>query len=138
MKLLLPLFFIAFAGHAQSTIVGKWKTVDDGTGETRSVVEIYEREGAFYGKVVKIFNEQDPDPICEKCDEGDPRYRKKIIGMEIIQNLKEKGGEFSEGTILDPEDGKVYRCKLWVDGKDLKVRGYWGFLYRTQTWIKGS
>jgi len=134
---LLLLLCVALTGQAQS-IVGKWKTVDDHTGETKSIVEIFERGGKFYGRIVKIFLKSDPDPVCEKCDEDDPRFRKKIIGMEIIQDLEQHGEEFSDGTVLDPQDGHVYRCKLWVEGKELKIRGYWGPFYRTQTWLRAS
>jgi uncharacterized protein (DUF2147 family) len=42
----------------------------------------------------------------------------------------------AEGTILDPESGKIYQCKIWLEGEDLKVRGYWGPFFRTQTWKK--
>lgn len=135
--MILPLMLLAFVSQAQS-IVGKWKTIDENTGEAKSVVDIFERGGKFYGKIVKIFLESDPDPVCDKCDEDDPRFRKKIIGMEILLDLERHGEEFSEGTVLDPEDGKVYRCKLWLEGKDLKIRGYWGPFYRTQTWVKTS
>jgi uncharacterized protein (DUF2147 family) len=41
---------------------------------------------------------------------------------------------YDEGDILDPEIGKIYRCKVWVEGNTLKVRGFWGPFYRTQTW----
>ncbi len=137
MKMILPLLLVAFASQAQS-IVGKWKTIDDNTGEAKSVVDIFERGGKFYGKIVKLFSESDPDPVCDKCDENDPRFRKKVIGMEILLDLERHGEEFSEGTVLDPEDGKVYRCKLWMEGKNLKIRGYWGPFFRTQTWEKAS
>lgn len=137
MKMILPLLLVAFASQAQS-IIGKWKTIDDNTGEAKSVVDIFERGGKFYGKIVKLFSESDPDPVCDKCDENDPRFRKKVIGMEILLDLERHGEEFSEGTVLDPEDGKVYRCKLWLEGKNLKIRGYWGPFFRTQTWEKAS
>jgi uncharacterized protein (DUF2147 family) len=54
--------------------------------------------------------------------------------MEILQKMKKAGDEYSEGNILDPENGKIYRCKLWLENGDLKVRGYWGPFFRTQTW----
>jgi uncharacterized protein (DUF2147 family) len=134
MKLIFPLLFWAFLANAQSSVLGKWKTVDEETGEEKSVIEIFERNGKVFGKIVKIFTQEDPDPICEECPEDDPRYRKKIIGMEIIQNMEKEDNEYSEGSILDPQDGKIYRCKLWVEDENLKVRGYWGPFYRTQTW----
>lgn len=133
----LPFVFIiiSIAGNCQS-ITGRWTTIDDDSGEEKSIVEIAERGGKFYGKVVKIFVKpgDDPDPVCKDCPSDDTRHNKKIIGMEIIRDLKKSGDEYADGDILDPEIGKVYRCKLWIEGEDLKVRGYWGPFFRTQTW----
>jgi len=42
---------------------------------------------------------------------------------------------WEDGDILDPENGKVYRCKVWVEQGNLMVRGYIAFLYRTQKWL---
>lgn len=139
MKRIIPLLLIlmAYTGYAQS-ISGTWKTIDDKTGEQRSVVEIFERNGKVFGKIIKIFPAagEEPDPVCDECPEDDARYKKKIIGMEIIKDMQKSGNEYSEGNILDPEEGKVYKCKLWVEGNVLKVRGYWGPFYRTQTWAR--
>jgi uncharacterized protein (DUF2147 family) len=30
----------------------------------------------------------------------------------------------------------VYKAELWVEEGKLKIRGYVGFFYRTQTWAK--
>jgi uncharacterized protein (DUF2147 family) len=88
------------------------------------------------GKVIKLFPRpaEDPDPVCDKCDPSDTRFKRKIIGMEIVRNLHKDGNVYSGGDILDPENGKTYRSKIWVEGKELKVRGYWGPFFRTQTW----
>jgi uncharacterized protein (DUF2147 family) len=136
MRLVSAIFlFLPLAGLGQS-ISGKWKTIDDSSGKEKSIVEIFEKEGKFYGRVVRIFVEkdEDPDPVCDKCPEDDARYKKKIIGMEIIRGLSKSGDRFEDGDILDPEVGKIYKCRLWLEGKDLKVRGFWGPFYRTQTW----
>ena len=137
MKLLLPLLLIGTIVQGQA-IVGKWKTIDDNTGEERSIVEIYERSGKVFGKITRLFRKpgEDPDPVCDECDTDDSRYRKKIIGMEIITDMVKAGSEYDHGSILDPESGKVYRCKLWIENNELKVRGYWGPFFRTQTWKK--
>ncbi len=119
-----------------SQITGKWTSIDDNSGEPRSVVEIIERNGKFFGKVIKIYSKpsENPDPVCDKCPDNDPRFKKKVIGMEILQGLIKDGGEFTGGHILDPENGKIYRCKIWIEGNNLKLRGYWGPFFRTQTW----
>ncbi len=123
--------------NAQS-ITGRWKTIDDNTGKERSIVEIYKEGDAYHGKIVKIFREpgEDPDPICKEC-KGEKKD-KKILGMEIITDLRydPEDKEYSDGEILDPENGNVYDVKLWIDESgQLKVRGYLYFLYRTQTWL---
>ncbi|MDP6909878.1 MAG: DUF2147 domain-containing protein [Flavobacteriales bacterium] len=124
------------AGFAQRTTpIGKWKTIDDNTGKTKSLVEIEERGGKLFGKILELFDPEEPDPVCEECGSDDLRHMKPIVGLEIIRNMEKDGGEWEDGDILDPENGKVYRCKLWVEEGKLKVRGYIAFLYRTQTWL---
>ncbi len=138
--LLILLFYSGQSFGQVETILGRWKTIDDVSGEARSVVEILEHQGMVIGRIVKIFPRPniEPDPVCDKCSPEDPRFKKKIIGMEIIRNLKKDGDEYAGGDILDPENGKVYRSKIWLDGKVLKVRGYWGPFYRTQTWQRAD
>ncbi len=142
MKSFFTLIFLLFATSliAQSTaIVGKWKTIDDNTGKERSIVEIYKEGDQYFGKVIKLFREpgEEPDPICDECDKKDPRYNQKVIGMQVIREMEfdSDNNVFVDGDILDPENGNIYDCKLWVEEGKLKVRGYLYFLYRTQTWL---
>jgi len=135
MKLVIPLLFSTILSYGQTSVLGKWKTVDE-SGEEKSIIEIFERNDKVYGKIVRIFTQEDPDPICDQCPSDDPRFGKKIIGMEIIKDMVKDGEEYTQGTILDPQDGKIYRSRIWTEGADLKVRGYWGPFYRTQTWKK--
>lgn len=132
--------FIGNLALAQSEIHGKWKSFDDETLEAKSVVDIFEKEGKYYGRIIRLFRKanEDPDPICTECDTEDPRFNKKVIGMEILRDMKKIGNEFSEGTILDPKNGKIYNCKIWIEGSDLKLRGYWGPFFRTQTWKRAE
>lgn len=141
MKLLIALLIsIPSLLFGQATVIGKWKTIDDESGKEKSIVELFERNGLLYGKVVKIYPEphEEQDPVCKECEKSDPRHNKKIIGMEILKNMKKAGSEYTDGDILDPENGKVYRCKIWLEGSHLMVRGYWGPFFRTQTWKKAQ
>jgi uncharacterized protein (DUF2147 family) len=54
------------------------------------------------------------------------------------KDLSASGDRFKGGTILDPEDGKIYKAEIWVEDGKLKVRGYLGMFYRTQTWAKAK
>ncbi len=133
----LTLLFLSLHVSFAQSIIGKWKTIDDETGEAKSIVEIYEESGKIYGKVVEILNPAKRDGVCEKC--GDHRKDKPVLGMEIINGLEKDADEYKGGKILDPEKGKEYKCKLWLDTDDknkLYVRGYIAFLYRTQNWYR--
>jgi uncharacterized protein (DUF2147 family) len=121
--------------------VGLWKTIDDNTGKPRGLVRIIELNGEYQGKVEKIFIApgEDPDPRCEKCDGA--RHNQPVIGMTILWGFKkQQGDEYQGGAILDPENGKVYRARMKLDGegRKLSVRGFIGFalLGRTQTWVR--
>ncbi|HEX8060863.1 MAG TPA: DUF2147 domain-containing protein [Cyclobacteriaceae bacterium] len=134
------LFAVSITVAQAQDVIGKWKTIDDETGDERSIVDVYEKNGKVYGKVVKLFRVpgEDPDPVCTGCDDSDDRFNKKIIGMEILRDMEKSGDEYSGGNILDPKNGRVYRCSIWVEGNELKVRGYWGPFYRTQTWLRAQ
>ena len=60
--------------------------------------------------------------------------------MTILWGLTKQGDEYQWGEILDPENGKVYRAKMKLDGEGitLRVRGFIGFSLfgRTQIWIR--
>ena len=124
------------AAHAQNTPVGLWKTIDDNTGKEKSLVRISEAAGLVSGRVEKLLPPSKPNPVCEKC--RDDRRGKPIVGLSIIEGLKQHGEVWDGGKILDPENGKIYtvRLKPIDDGKQLEVRGYIGPFFRTQTWTR--
>lgn len=132
-------FLLGIMTVSSQTIVGKWKTVDDKTGKVRSIVEIREQNGEVYGKVIQIFRPSymEQNPKCYECE--DDRKDQYIIGMDVIRNMKWNGSMYKNGNILDPDDGTIYRCEMWLspnNPNELQVRGYWGIIYRTQTWFR--
>lgn len=130
------LFLVSFSMQSQS-IFGKWKTVDDETGANKSIVEIYEKDGKVFGKVIKILKPFDEETLCKDC-EGE--YKDKpILGLEIIKDLEKYDDYYyKNGSIYDPENGKGYKCKIRLDPETdkLQVRGFIAFLYLTQYWIR--
>jgi uncharacterized protein (DUF2147 family) len=132
----LVLLMLAVTINAQS-ILGNWKTVDDETGVTKSIVKLYKENGKIYGKVIKVINKDRQDAVCDKCEGA--KKNQLILGMVIVEGVKKKGDEYKGGTILDPQKGKEYNCKIWLDEDNtnkLNVRGYIAFLYRTQNWYR--
>ena len=130
------LFFITMMTSMQSqSIIGKWKTIDDATGEAKSIVEVFSKSGKIYAKVFDILDPATKNNLCKQCSGEDKN--KPILGLTIIKGLSKDGSEYNSGEILDPKNGKLYKCALTLESKDkLKVRGYIGFslLGRTQYW----
>lgn len=131
------LFFLVIFSVQSQTVIGKWKTIDDETGKAKSIVEIYERSGKIYGKVIDILEQENKKRICTECSGEDKN--KPILGMIIIKGLSKKGLEYTDGKILDPKNGRLYKCFITLEAKDkLKVRGYIGIslIGRTQYWYR--
>jgi uncharacterized protein (DUF2147 family) len=143
-SLMLGLAVLTLTAVAQAapaaTAVGLWQTIDDNTHRLTSLVRITEVNGELRGVVEKIFDQPGENPmhLCTEC-KGD-RKDKPILGMTILWGLRKAGDEWSGGEILDPENGKTYRCKMKVTGagKKLDVRGFIGvsLFGRTQTWLR--
>lgn len=119
-------------------VTGTWKTIDDDTEKAKSLVKLYISGGKLYGKIIKLFREpgEEQNPLCDDCEGA--LHNKPIIGMQIVNGLELDDDEWEgDDGILDPKNGKVYDCKIWLDEDNpniLYVRGYIGFVYRTQTW----
>ena len=132
-------FCLSAVSFAQSSIVGKWKTIDDVTNKPKSIIEIFEKDGVYNGKIIKVFpTEGEPEHTnCDKCS-GDKKDQ-PIVGMQNLNGLKKDSDtKWSDGEILDPKNGKTYSCKaeLFENGSKLKMRGFIGIslLGRTQIW----
>ena len=119
----LVLAMMSAAGYAQS-VVGKWVTEG---GESQ--VEIYQSGDQLNGKIVwlqKGDGQQDVHNLQSR----------KLVGINILTGLKKKGDKWEGGKIYNPKNGKTYKCSIWLDGNNLKVRGYLAMFYETQTWTK--
>lgn len=118
-------------------IVGRWKTIDDKDGSTKSIVFIFKAtNGKYYGKVEKLF--KNPDKKCTECEGANKD--KPVLGMMVVNSMVEKDGSLTGGTILDPNNGKIYRCNMSYDAETgkLNVRGSLdksGWIGRTQVWV---
>ena len=146
MKAMKSLFVTAILMLASSLVtaagspVGVWRSIDDKTRQERSIIRITEENGVLNGVVEKIVDQPGDDPahLCKECK--DERKDKPIIGMAILWGLKKDGDAWAGGEILDPKNGKIYRCKITLsgDGKSLNVRGFIGIslIGRSQTWLR--
>lgn len=124
---------------AATTPAGLWRTTDDNTGKPRSLVRIHENNGEYSAVIEKgLLASDTPDAVCDKCK--DERKGQRIVGMTIVKGIKYEDGHYEGGEILDPENGKTYRCLMKLDstGNTLEVRGYIGIslIGRSQTWTR--
>lgn len=136
LPLLLFVLLLPFIVSAQS-IIGNWKTLDDVTQKEKSIIQIFEQDGKIYAKITELLTPGDENKICEEC-EGTNKD-KPLKGMIIIDGLKKDGDEWNNGKILDPKNGKIYKCYITLEeANKLKVRGYIGFslIGRTQYWYR--
>lgn len=134
MRLIVFLALLLPSVVSAQDINGRWVTIDDNTGKRRSVVEIEVKDGKANGRIVEIYDKSKADKTCDACT--DDRKGKRLQGMEIIRGMVKDGDEWEDGTIMDPDNGKIYDCKLWLEDGQLKVRGYVAFFFRTQTWVR--
>jgi uncharacterized protein (DUF2147 family) len=141
--------FFSVAVKAEEPIVGTWITIGDqgaDKGKQTSYIEIFEKDGLYFGKITKLLTTPEPNnpnSLCIKCS-GDLK-NKPILGMVNVKNMKKtekvdskKGLEYTGGTILDPDSGDTYKCTMWVKGDVLTARGYLGIslLGRSVEWFR--
>lgn len=130
------LTFISYPIKAQG-VLGKWHSIDPDTGDKESVIEIYKTGDKIYGRVIEILKEEDRDKTCIECTGKDKD--KPIQGLVIVRGLSKEGDEWTGGKILDPKNGKLYKCYVTLEGDNkLKLRGYIGFslIGRTEYWYR--
>lgn len=116
--------------------VGRWQVVN-GDGSPGGRVETYLENGKLFGRVIQVRPGRTPQDVCDKCT-GD--YKNKLIlGMVNMRNFHPDGDDWVGGTVVDPENGKEYKGKIWAVGNDkLNMRGFIGIslLGRTESWVR--
>ncbi|AET89452.1 putative signal peptide protein [Burkholderia sp. YI23] len=134
------LAIVSVSAFAQTTPAGTWQTIDDASGQPKAIIEITDNgSGELSGKIVRGIGKLDqPDKRCTACT-GE-RKDQLLRNMTIISGMRRDGDTWQGGQILDPESGKLYKCKMTLEdgGQKLVVRGYIGvsLLGRSQTWLR--
>lgn len=117
-------------------IVGIWKTIDDRTNLPTSHVEITKKDGKYFGHVVEMLRDH-PSTLCDKCPGA--KKNKPIMHMTILRDMTKEDDYWTGGKILDPENGKEYKCNIYLISEDkLELRGYIGapLFGRSQDWLR--
>ncbi len=123
----LALVGLAVQAETRTSAIGFWKTIDDATGEAKSIVRVYEYNGKVYGRVIEVLTQ----PDAKAAIKGEP----PIKGLDIIKDLKKDGEKLSGGKVLDPKNGRTYSCQIWLEDGKLVMRGSLLGIGRKQTWL---
>lgn len=130
-------FLFSVTLFAQNPLLGEWITVDDATGEQKSIVRIYQADnGKYYGTIIQLLEENGETAVCTECTGED--HNKPIVGLTIIRDMQLKDNELRGGKVLDPDNGKFYYAKVYLRDGKLILRGSLdkaGLLGRSQTWL---
>ena len=130
-KIALAVAALAVSGMALADPVGVWRTVDDETGQPKSLVRITNEGGKYVGRIQQVFSGN----VCNVCS---GKYKgKNLSGVTVLWGVSSEGGnKYGGGTIMDPKNDKTYKVTMTDNGNSMVVRGYVGIsaLGRNQTW----
>ena len=102
LRLLITAIILSFSlnSFSQGTIVGKWQHKDD------NIIEIYKYGDRYYGKFVWVKDHSD--------------WKDKLLVSGAV--YKTENNAYEGGAIIDPDNGKVYDLKMWVEGDNNILR----------------
>jgi uncharacterized protein (DUF2147 family) len=123
----LLMVLVAITARSQN-VLGKWMTEG---GD--SYVEIYQAGDKVNGKIVWL---RSGDGKLDSKNPDEKLRTRKLVGTDILTCLTQKKQKWEGGKIYNPKNGKTYKCAIWIEDGNLKVRGYLGVFYETQTWIR--
>ncbi|RYY39578.1 MAG: DUF2147 domain-containing protein [Chitinophagaceae bacterium] len=133
LSLLAFTLLLTLAASAQDALLGRWWSPKrDGQ------IEFYKSNGKYFGRLVWTKN---PGKKDDKNPDASLRGR-ELMGSNLFTNFSYDSDdkEWVDGKVYDPQNGKVYSCKLWItnNGKTLNARGFIGFslLGRTERFEK--
>jgi len=123
--LIMPVFLNS-SDKDEDSILGLWFTEGN-----KSKVDVYKKNGKFYGKIIwlKNPNDEEGNPKKDKKNPDKKKQDRGINGLLILRDFVYDGDkEWDDGEIYNPEDGETYSCVINMsdDGKTLDVRGYVG------------
>lgn len=150
MAVLASLLLFGTLCFAADPAEGYWLSIDEKTNEETAGWKIWQEGGKLYGKILSLAGK----PLDEMTTGGKGKsYDNFMKGVDIgtlrtvgtswIWDLTNQGeGKWANGYIIDPNDGKRYKCRITfhkADGKKyktdtLEMRGEIGPFGRSQFW----
>jgi uncharacterized protein (DUF2147 family) len=121
----------------QDSIVGAWESDEKVRMEFFKDGDIYKGKLLWGNKVI----ENDGQTSKKDLKNPDASLRtRNIIGLVSLTGLRWDGKEYTGGKIYDPNSGKTYSCKAWIQGDKLHLRGFMGLslMGKTAIWHRHS
>lgn len=92
-------------------------------------INIYKKNGKYYGKSI-----ENKTPYLKDIFNPDPKLRDKfVLGQDVFFDFVFENEEYVDGKVYNPLDGKVYNAYMWLEGNNMKLRGFIGFSIFGQT-----
>ncbi len=120
--------------YKEDAIIGRWMTIDKSLE-----VEVYKEDNNFKAKIIWFKVQDTTRPLNTRTDEQNPNpalRSRKWLGLEVLSQLKYNADddEWQDGIIYDPKHGREWDSVAWInDSGLLKVKGYWGFKWISET-----
>jgi uncharacterized protein (DUF2147 family) len=122
------------AQATEGSIIGTWESDEE------HVRMEYFQDGDHYnarllwGKKIVEMNGTTSKKDAKNPDQN--LRSRNIIGIVSLTGLKWNGKDYVGGQIYDPPSGKTYKCKAWIAGDKLYLRGFLGFsmMGKTVAW----
>lgn len=96
------LFAATSVSAAELSPVGRWKTIDDATGKTKSIVAISQEGSKLTGTIVEYFGTM--SATSPNCPDG--KKNKPFVGLEVVYGMSQQGNEWKGGShacLLKPQ-----------------------------------
>ena len=106
-------------------------------------IEIYKAADKYAGKIVWTKDMYEADGKTQKKDSKNSNENlrsRTILNIVILSGFTYDDGEWIDGEIYDPKNGKTYKSKMKLKGNTLEVRGYIGspMFGKTTVWSRVS
>lgn len=126
---------VAKAAAPGDTLLGEWWT-ENNVGRVRFSKD---HDGTYRGTTTCCKAEKpNPDNPPVDLHNPNPKMRgRSTVGIVLIWKLAYEDGEFVDGYVYNPRDGKTYRFEAKIiDKNTVKIRGYMGIplLGQSQVW----
>jgi uncharacterized protein (DUF2147 family) len=117
-------------------VLGVWKN-----GSGKGHIQIYKHQNKYYGKILWLRDAKDVNgkPKVDRRNDDPAKRNQPLIGLVMMRDFKFEDGEWTNGHIYNPSDGKEYKAYMKLqDSNTLAVRGYVGFSWigKTDTWTR--